>query len=82
VGVQSVVSLHLYKGGGIDPLQVVSRANPAVLANKSHEKLGTLNDSAHKRTVRATTAERPAWTVHEDVFVLNRLDSGYLQQAI
>jgi hypothetical protein len=27
VGVQSAVALHLYKGGGLDPLQVVSRAN-------------------------------------------------------
>jgi hypothetical protein len=51
-------SLHLYKGGGLDALQVVSRANPAVLANKSREKLGTLTDSAHARTVRATTANR------------------------
>jgi hypothetical protein len=59
VGVQSLVALHLYKGEGLDPLQVVSRANPAVLANKSHEKLGTLTNSAQARTVRATTADRP-----------------------
>jgi hypothetical protein len=58
-GVQSAVALHLYKGGGLDPLQVVSRANPAVLANESREKLGTLTDSAHARTVRGTTADRP-----------------------
>jgi hypothetical protein len=57
--VQSAVALHLYKGGGLNPLQVVSRANPAVLANKSCGKLGTLTDSAHARTVRTTTADRP-----------------------
>ena len=59
VGVQSAVALHLYKGGGLDPLQVVSRANPTVLANKSREKLGTLTNSAHARTVCAITADRP-----------------------
>jgi hypothetical protein len=58
-GVQSVVALHLYKGGGLDLLQVVSRANPAVLANESREKFGTLTDSAHARIVRATTVDRP-----------------------
>jgi hypothetical protein len=31
-----------------------------VLGNKSREKLGTLTDSAHAWTVRATTADRPA----------------------
>jgi hypothetical protein len=31
-----------------------------VLGNQSREKLGTLTDSAHARTVRATTADRPA----------------------
>jgi hypothetical protein len=30
-----------------------------VLANKSREKLGTLTDSAHARTVSATTVDRP-----------------------
>jgi hypothetical protein len=30
-----------------------------VLGNKSREKLGTLTDSAHARTVRATTADCP-----------------------
>ena len=58
-GVQSAVALHLYKGGGLDPFPTVSRVNPAVLGNKSREKLGTLTDSAHARTVRATTADRP-----------------------
>jgi hypothetical protein len=58
-GVQSAVALHLYKGGGLDPLQTVSRVNPAVLGNKSREKLGTLTDSAHVRTVRAITADCP-----------------------
>jgi hypothetical protein len=59
VGVQSAVALHLYKGGGLDQLQVVSRANLVVLANKSRKKLGTLTDSAHARTVHATTTDRP-----------------------
>jgi hypothetical protein len=58
-GVQSVVALHLYKGGGLDPFQTDFRVNPAVLGNKSREKLGTLTDSAHARTVRATTADCP-----------------------
>jgi hypothetical protein len=30
-----------------------------VLGNKTREKLGTLTDSAHARTVRATTADGP-----------------------
>jgi hypothetical protein len=51
-GVQSVVALDLYKGGGLDPLQTISRANPAVLGNKSRKKLGTLTDTTHARTVR------------------------------
>ena len=59
VGVQSAVALHLYKGGGLDPLPTDFRINPAVLGNKSREKLGTLTDSAHARTVRATTADCP-----------------------
>jgi hypothetical protein len=46
MGVQSAVALHLYKGGGLDPFPTVSRVNPAVLGNKSREKLGTLTDSA------------------------------------
>jgi hypothetical protein len=59
VGVQSAVALHLYKGGGLDPFPTVSRVSPAVLGNKSREKLGTLTDSACVRTVRATTADSP-----------------------
>jgi hypothetical protein len=58
-GVQSVIALHLYKGGGLDPHQTVSRVHPAVLGNKSREKLGTLTDSAHARTGRTTTADCP-----------------------
>jgi hypothetical protein len=58
-GGQSAVALHLYKGGGLDPLPTDFRVNPAVLGNKSREKLGTLTDSAHARTVRATTADGP-----------------------
>jgi hypothetical protein len=40
-------------------LQDFFQANPVVLANKSREKLRTLTDYAHTRTVR------------EDIFVLN-----------
>jgi hypothetical protein len=58
-GVQSAVALHLYKGGGLDSLQNVSQVNPMVLGNKSYEKLGTLTDSTHVWTVRATTADCP-----------------------
>jgi hypothetical protein len=58
-GVQSVVALHLYKGGGLDPLRTDFRVNPTVLGNKSREKLGTLTDSAHARTVCATTVDSP-----------------------
>jgi hypothetical protein len=59
LGVQSAVALHLYKGGGLDPLPTDFRVNLAVLGNKSREKLGTLTNSAHARTVRATTADGP-----------------------
>jgi hypothetical protein len=59
MGVQSAVALHLYKGGGLDPLQTNFRVNPAVLGNKSRKKLGTLTDSAHAWTIRATTADCP-----------------------
>jgi hypothetical protein len=45
--------------GGLDSLQTDFRVNPEVLGNKSREKLGTLTDSAHARTVRATTADCP-----------------------
>jgi hypothetical protein len=58
-GVQSAVALHLYKRGGLDPLQTDFRVNPVVFGNKSREKLGTLTDSAHARTVCATTVDRP-----------------------
>jgi hypothetical protein len=58
-GVQSAVALHLYKGGGLDPFPTVSRVNPAVLGNKSREKLETLTDSVCARTIRATTADSP-----------------------
>jgi hypothetical protein len=51
-GVQPVVALHLYKGGGLDPLQTASQVNPTVLGNKSREKLGTLTYSTHVRIVR------------------------------
>jgi hypothetical protein len=53
------VDLHLYKGEGLDPLQTVFRVNPEVLGSKSREKLGTITDSAHARTVRAPNADFP-----------------------
>jgi hypothetical protein len=52
---QSAVALHIYKGGGLDPLQAGSRVNPADLANKFYKKLGILTDSA--RADCATTAD-------------------------
>jgi hypothetical protein len=58
-GVQSAVALHLYKGGGLDPLRTDFRVNPTILGKKSREKLGTLTVSAHAQTVRATTADSP-----------------------
>jgi hypothetical protein len=58
-GVQSAIALHLYKGGGLDSFPTVFRVNPAVLGNKSREKLGTLTDSAHARTIRAATVDSP-----------------------
>jgi hypothetical protein len=44
----------------VDPLQTNFRANPANLANNRSTKLGTLNCSAHARTVRPTGADRLA----------------------
>jgi hypothetical protein len=66
-GVQSAVALHLYKGGGLDPFPTDFRVNPAVLGNKSREKLGTLTDSAHARTVRP-----PGRTVRTVILGSNR----------
>jgi hypothetical protein len=57
LGVQSAVALHLYKGGGLNPLRTDFRVNPTVLGNKPREKLGTLIVSAHARTVRVATAD-------------------------
>jgi hypothetical protein len=72
VGVQSAVALHLYKEGGLDTLHVVFRANPAVLANKPREKLGTLTDSAHTRTVRPQGR-----TIREDVFYAQHMPLSF-----
>jgi hypothetical protein len=54
-----VVYLSIYRGGGLDPLQTNFRANSMNLANYRSTKLGTLNCSAHMRTVRPTSADRP-----------------------
>jgi hypothetical protein len=54
-----VVYLSIYRGGGLDPLQTNFRANSVNLANNRSTKLGTLNCSAHARTVRPTSADRP-----------------------
>jgi hypothetical protein len=56
VDVQSVVVLYIYRGGGLDPLQSVPRANSTVLVNKSRKKLETLTNSARVWTVRAGTS--------------------------
>jgi hypothetical protein len=62
---KSTVYLSIYRGGGLDPLQTNFQANSANLANNRSTKLGTLNCSAHARTVRpqartVRTADRPA----------------------
>jgi hypothetical protein len=57
---KSAVDLSIYRGGGLDPLSLELRANPAIFANKRSEKLGTLICSARARTVRPTGADRPA----------------------
>jgi hypothetical protein len=57
---KSAVYLSIYRGGGVDPLQTNFRANFVNLANNRSTKLGTLNCSAHARTVRPTSADRPA----------------------
>jgi geranylgeranyl pyrophosphate synthase len=59
VRVQSAVALHLYKGEGLDPLEVSSRVNFTGLANKSRKKTGILIDYAHTRTVHTATANSP-----------------------
>jgi hypothetical protein len=56
---KSAVYLSIYRGGGLDPLQTKFRANSTNLANNRITKLGTLNCSAHARTVRPTGADRP-----------------------
>jgi hypothetical protein len=48
---KSAVYLSIYRGGGLDPLQTNFRAISANLANNRSTKLGTLNCSAHARTV-------------------------------
>jgi hypothetical protein len=80
VGVQSTVTLHLYKGGGLDLLQVGSRVNPIGLANKSREKSGTLTDSTHARTIRATMVDSmdhgPSVPLQRTVWTVDRLAPG------
>jgi hypothetical protein len=49
--IQSAIALHIYRGGGLDPLQAISQANSADLANQSRKKVGTLTDPMHARTV-------------------------------
>ena len=56
---KSVVYLSIYRGGGLDSLQNNFRAISVNLANNRSTKLGTLNCSAHARTVRPTGADRP-----------------------
>jgi hypothetical protein len=56
---KSAVYLSIYKGG-LDPLQTNFRANSANLANNRSTKLITLICSVLARTVRPTSADRPA----------------------
>jgi hypothetical protein len=55
---KSAVYLSIYRGG-LDPLQTNFRVISANLANNRSTKLGTLNCSAHARTVRPTGADCP-----------------------
>jgi hypothetical protein len=57
--IKSAIDLSIYRVGGLDPLQTNFRVNPANLANNRSTKLGTLNCSAHARTVRPPGADRP-----------------------
>jgi hypothetical protein len=72
---QSVVVLHIYRGGGLD--QAVSRANSTDLANKSLKKLETLTGSAradgqcHNGGPSGPWTVRPQGrTVHLVIFVM------------
>jgi hypothetical protein len=55
--IQSVVALHIYRGGDMDLLHAISQANSTDLANQSRKKLGTLTDPVRVRTVRATSLD-------------------------
>jgi hypothetical protein len=57
---KSAVYLSIYRGGWLDPLQTNFRVISTNLANNRSTKLGTLNCSAHARTVRPTCTDRPA----------------------
>jgi hypothetical protein len=59
--------------GGLDPLQVGFRVNPASLANKSHKKFRTLTDSAHTQMVRAATVDRNIFLFHQHVEIVYEL---------
>jgi hypothetical protein len=59
IGDQSIVTLHLYKEGGLYPLQVGYRVNPVELANKSCKKYETLTDFVHARTICVAMADSP-----------------------
>jgi hypothetical protein len=56
---KSAVYLCIYRGGGWTLYKLISRANSANLANNCSTKLGTIICSAHGRTVRTTSADRP-----------------------
>jgi hypothetical protein len=73
LGVQSAVALHLYKGGSLDPFQTDFRVNPAVLGNKSREKLGTLTDSAHRGRSGPRTVRPQGRIVREALFSLQHM---------
>jgi hypothetical protein len=71
---KSAVYLSIYRGGGLDPLQTNFRVNFANLANNRSTKLGTLNCSAHARTVR--TVRPQGRTVRLLKMVPNRFYPG------
>jgi hypothetical protein len=58
-GLQSIVPLHIYRGGGQDQLQIVSRAYLVAFANKFHKKRAVVTNFVHTRIVCAVTVDSP-----------------------
>jgi hypothetical protein len=74
---KSAVDLSLYRGGGWTLYTTGFRVNSANLANKHSTKLGTLNYSAHARTVRPQGR-----TVRPLNMVLNTLPWIYMRTRV